>query len=95
MQSFFTKNYLLIASLSFAPALKLIALLAAISMALPVAGLRPLRAARFLIDMLANPGSTIESPLASNSVKESVTACSGNFQDSCRLKQNRVALLEA
>ena len=63
------------ASFSFWPALKLTALFAGISMTLPVAGLRPLRAARFLTDKLANPGSAIESLFANNSVNESSTAC--------------------
>ena len=62
------------ASFNFVPVLKLTALLADISMGCPVAGFLPVRAARSFTDKLANPGNTIESPLASNSVKQLITA---------------------
>ena len=62
------------ASFNFVPALKLTALLADMSIGCPVDGFRPVRAARSLTDRLANPGNTIESPLASNSVRQLITA---------------------
>lgn len=55
------------ASFNFVPVLKLTTLLAEISIGCPVAGFRPVRAGRSFTDKLANPGNTMESPLARNS----------------------------
>lgn len=62
------------ASFNFVPVLKLTTLLEAISMGCPVDGFRPVRAGRSFTDKLANPGNTMESPLASNSVRQLITA---------------------
>lgn len=67
-------NQALIASFNFVPILKPTALLSAIFNGSPVAGFRPVRAARVLIDKLANPGKTSESPFANNSVMHCITA---------------------
>ncbi len=62
------------ASFNFEPTLRPTVLLAAILSGFPVEGLRPTRAARCLTERLANPGRTIESPCASRSVIQLITA---------------------
>jgi len=58
------------ASFNLEPTLKPTVLLAGISIGAPVDGLRPVRAARALIERLAKPGRIMESPLARSSVKQ-------------------------
>lgn len=64
----------LMASFNLDPTLKPTVLLAGIFSGAPVDGLRPVRAARSFTEMLAKPGRTMESPFASRSVIQLITA---------------------
>ena len=62
------------ASFNLEPVLKPTVLLAGMLIGLPVEGFRPIRALRSFTPMLAKPGRIMESPFASKSVKQLITA---------------------
>ena len=67
-------NQPLMASFNLEPTLKPTVLLAGIFSGAPVDGLRPVRAARSFTERLAKPGRIMESPFASRSVRQLITA---------------------